>query len=320
MKNWIDYLHSQILFYQPVVSHKWLDACAEQLWTVRCMLADTLSEVLFDETLILRGAGYKSFAFPRMDFKDLIEIIGEYPFERPDFPADLPKDYIGLPLKTYLLRLKGNPDLIQVISCYDNLKILNDYRQYFVTRNFLDISPTLDDVVLDCGSCIGDTAVLFARLVGRLGRVHLFDPVPLHIRFCKLQAQLNPDLKMTINEMAVGIKSGMVAGNKKDVDKITPGGLAVNAYRMTSIDDYVTEAGIKRLDFIKMDIEGAELDALDGAYKTIQKFKPRLAISAYHKPNHLWEMPLKIKAISPDYELYFGHHSPVTWESVFYAR
>jgi len=316
MKAWLDYLHSQILFYQPVVSHKWLDACAEQLWQVRCMLSDTLSEVLFDETLILRGAGYKSFSFPRMDFKDLIEIVSEDPFADPNLPAD----YLGIPLKVFNLKLKGSPDLIKVISCFDNLRILNDYRQYFVTRNFLDISPVQDDIVLDCGSCIGDTAVLFAQLVGRLGRVHLFDPVPLHVRFCKLQAELNPDLKMSINEMAVGIKSSMVAGTKRDVNKITPGGLAVNYYRVTSIDDYVSESGLRRLDYIKADIEGAELDALDGAFKTIQKFRPRLAISSYHKPNHLWEVPLKIKAIYPEYELYYGHHSPVTWESVFYAR
>ena len=310
--NWLDYLHSQVAFYQPAISDARMKDCAVQLWTARCMLADALSEVLFDETLILRGAGYKSFSFPRMDFKDLIEIVSEEPFQSPGFP----NEYLIVPLNVYTLKLKGSTEAIKVISCYDNLKILNDYRQYFVTRNFLDISPVQDDVVLDCGSCIGDTAVLFAQLVGRLGRVHLFDPVPLHIRFCNLQAQLNPDLKMTINKLAVGGKSLMMAGAKRDVDEITPGGLAVNSYHMTTIDDYVIGAGLRRLDYIKADIEGAELDALDGAYKTIQKFKPRLAISAYHKPNHLWEVPLKIKELNPDYELYFGHHSSVTWESV----
>lgn len=59
--------------------------------------------------------------------------------------------------------------------------------------------------------------------------------------------------------------------------------------------------------------------ALEGATKTIQDFEPRLAISGYHKPEDLWEIPQKIIQLNPRYKLAFGHHSPVQWESVFYA-
>ena len=68
-----------------------------------------------------------------------------------------------------------------------------------------------------------------------------------------------------------------------------------------------------------MDIEGAEMSAINGASGIIQEFKPRLTISAYHKPDDFWEIPIKLKELNPNYKLCFGHHSPLEWESVFYA-
>jgi hypothetical protein len=68
-----------------------------------------------------------------------------------------------------------------------------------------------------------------------------------------------------------------------------------------------------------MDIEGAELDALAGAGHCLARDRPRLAISAYHRPEHLWEIPAVILAANPGYRLHFGHHMPVKWESVYYA-
>ena len=68
-----------------------------------------------------------------------------------------------------------------------------------------------------------------------------------------------------------------------------------------------------------MDIEGSEMAALRGADDVIKDQKPKLAISAYHKPADLWEIPHKIKEQYSHYKLYFGHHSPIRWESVYYA-
>ena len=54
-----------------------------------------------------------------------------------------------------------------------------------------------------------------------------------------------------------------------------------------------------KLDMITMDIEGAEIHAIYGARKSIMKGNPKLAISAYHKIEHLWEIPLLIMEINP---------------------
>jgi hypothetical protein len=71
--------------------------------------------------------------------------------------------------------------------------------------------------------------------------------------------------------------------------------------------------------YIKFDIEGAEHDALLGATATLQSDMPVLAVSAYHKPEDLWDLPLLIRAIRPDYRMYLRRYSDERWETVLYA-
>lgn len=70
--------------------------------------------------------------------------------------------------------------------------------------------------------------------------------------------------------------------------------------------------------FIKMDIEGSECDALLGARRVIEKSAPILAISAYHKQDDLWRVPLLMRSLRPDYQLYLRPHDEV-FELVCYA-
>ena len=71
---------------------------------------------------------------------------------------------------------------------------------------------------------------------------------------------------------------------------------------------------------IKMDIEGAEIAALNGAKKIITETKPDLAISIYHKPSDLWKIPLLLKEWVPDYKFYMRNHSGFTVETVLYCH
>lgn len=82
-----------------------------------------------------------------------------------------------------------------------------------------------------------------------------------------------------------------------------------------SIDHVIKEP----VTFIKMDIEGSEYHALLGAKNMIIKHKPRLAISVYHKPEDLWELPYLIYELNPTYEFYLRHYSLDSNEVVLYA-
>ena len=86
--------------------------------------------------------------------------------------------------------------------------------------------------------------------------------------------------------------------------------------KVVSIDSYVREKKIPRVDFIKLDVEGAELDVLEGAKATIALYKPILALSVYHKLDDFWTLMNFVKSIRPDYEFALRHY-PVSSESLF---
>ena len=85
--------------------------------------------------------------------------------------------------------------------------------------------------------------------------------------------------------------------------------------RVIPIDEFVKKENIKRVDFIKMDIEGAEFDTLKGAVKTLKRDKPDLIITIYHKGEHFFEIPKWLKKQVPEYNLRrflaFSQASPI---------
>ncbi len=96
-----------------------------------------------------------------------------------------------------------------------------------------------------------------------------------------------------------------------DVDSDVNTRIKVNSIDNVCAQDKVT--------FIKMDIEGSELAALEGAVNVIKRDKPRLAICIYHKPEDLYEIPFWIKETVPEYKLYIRHHTLTENETVLYA-
>ena len=85
----------------------------------------------------------------------------------------------------------------------------------------------------------------------------------------------------------------------------------------TSIDLFA-EDRVDRVDLIKLDIEGSELEAIQGSRNVLQKYQPNLAICTYHKPSHMYEIYDLVTSICPEYQVGFGHYSPSIIESVMY--
>jgi FkbM family methyltransferase len=82
------------------------------------------------------------------------------------------------------------------------------------------------------------------------------------------------------------------------------------------LDDVLAK---EKITYIKMDIEGAEPQALRGVRKIIQSQKPRLAVCIYHDLRHLWEIPIYLKELVPEYKIYLRHHTKLEYETVCYA-
>lgn len=88
----------------------------------------------------------------------------------------------------------------------------------------------------------------------------------------------------------------------------------------TAIDDFLsTHVPCPKIDFIKLDVEGAEQKVLAGAIKTIQKDRPQLAISIYHSKEDFIQIPVWLIKHCPNYTFRLGHYSPEIYETVLYA-
>ena len=91
-------------------------------------------------------------------------------------------------------------------------------------------------------------------------------------------------------------------------------------FQTISIDEFVEQNKIPKIDFIKLDIEGAELNALKGGAKSIKKFRPKLAICLYHSYADYVDIPIFLHELLPNYEFYFDHFTLGRYESILFAR
>lgn len=187
------------------------------------------------------------------------------------------------------------------------------------------------EVFLDCGAYIGDTIETFREQTGDVFQAiysfemdkHNFEalsksPCVKDSRIHLIQAGVSNQTAV-VNYKSSGVESSYYfarVGNHE----LQADGIVLPTAKTVSIDDLVSNGTIKeKATFIKMDIEGAELDALHGMENLMRCEKPKLAICVYHKPEDLWEIPLYIHSILPQYNIFLRHHSISHDETVLYA-
>lgn len=174
----------------------------------------------------------------------------------------------------------------------------------------------VEEVYIDGGAFDGETCIDFAKWYGKnYKRILAFEPSRYFAMTC--QQRLRDDRLERVEVIKKGLYSEdktlrfthKVAGSKV-VDR------GEDVIKVTSIDGFLSG---ERATFIKLDVEGCELEALKGARKTIKKYRPKLAVCIYHKPEDIYEIPLYILSIVPEYHLYIRHYSNVESETVLYA-
>ena len=221
------------------------------------------------------------------------------------------------------LRKYGYPFILFLRGIQTQL-LLEQYCCACEDGSALFIKAEPGDAVIDAGGCYGDTAFYFAHKVGPEGKVLSFEFLPDHLQIFNRNLALNPDYSSQIEliENPLWSESGVdlyvegsgpgtrVRGHPEDP----------SASRVTtrSIDDVITEQALG-LDLIKMDIEGAELEALKGAEKSIQTYRPKLAISVYHRLHDFWEIPQWIESLNLGYRFFLRHFTIHAEETVLFA-
>jgi FkbM family methyltransferase len=176
------------------------------------------------------------------------------------------------------------------------------------------------EVLVDCGAFDGETIGYFRRKTpGAYERVFACEPDEKNQLALQTYIRTLPEderRRVTILPFAVGSHDGIVhfeaLGSVSS--RVREGdGVAVECRRLDSLLADVSPT------IVKMDIEGAEPDALVGAAETIRRARPILSVCAYHKNEHLWTLPVMIKAALPEYRIHLRRYAEECWETVYYA-
>lgn len=177
-----------------------------------------------------------------------------------------------------------------------------------------------DEVFVDAGALSLETSLRFVEEC-RNGhvqnyRVHAFEPDGSSYERCRELLKTMPDADIKLYNAGLWSEDKTLYFERMG----NAGSRIVKEKTETSIKTVALDNCVSGpVTFIKMDIEGAELEALKGSREIIKKYRPRLAISAYHKKEDLVELPLYIKELVPDYKLYIRHYSNAGIETVLYA-
>lgn len=188
-------------------------------------------------------------------------------------------------------------------------KVANE-RQYF--ECFLDLPN--NPIFVDAGGYTGDTALQFIERYPNFEKIFLFEPDKQNIA----QAKQNLGKYQNISY----IQKGLGDSNKNVRFSLHGLGSSVDengecVINITKLDDAIKS----RVDFIKMDIEGSEGIAIEGAKDTIKKYHPALAICVYHKKDDFWKIPQQVLSLRSDYKLYMRHYTQGIDETViFFVR
>jgi FkbM family methyltransferase len=219
----------------------------------------------------------------------------------------------GMPMEWQLhhydLTPHGMP--IQIIGPPLPLASTLAFSQYAYRDEAVPARPRLGDVALDVGGCWGDTALWLAHAVGESGMVHTFEPSARNRAVLEHNLGLNPHLASRIAVWSEPV--GPRPGETVWIPDMMAAGTAIHTapddsqpmleLQTESIDDLVGRR-IVRVDFLKIDVEGADLGVLDGAAETIRMQRPRLAIACYHRPDDLVTIPAFIAGLGVSYRWY----------------
>lgn len=196
-----------------------------------------------------------------------------------------------------------------------------------------------DAVFVDCGAYKGDTALNFVNNFNKYKKMYLYEIVPLLVEKEKEALKNNHDVifrNAGVGDLALQNSTVLVANNPAIkttslLDRKTtaiyedPSAIGNKPdlkvpVKMTTIDHDIAE----KISFIKMDVEGAELAAINGAMNHIRMDRPVLAICSYHRYSDMWKIPELIRSIDPGYRFYMRYYGTengyMASEFVLYAR
>ena len=186
--------------------------------------------------------------------------------------------------------------------------------QYF---NQLTISSKRGKKFLyvDGGAYTGDTFLELCNLVD-VNESYLFEPDSDNFANLVVNTRSSNN---RVNCLPLGLSNGyeILSFSEGNGEGASIQDAGTSHIAVVALDELINNQIL--VDLIKLDVEGAELKALHGAKQLIRRSRPTLAISLYHRPQDLWELPLFLSSICEDYQFYIRQHYANSFDSVLYA-
>lgn len=238
--------------------------------------------------------------------------------------------YIAKMLRTLFLQhrscIRSDKLTDAFTHCLDDLDQLRPLKRFVVDHDYMFFDPSVvrlgeEEVFIDCGAMDMSTSLEFAyRTKDSYKRIVALEPDPICQEICQDNLVFFSRKK---RDCVCLLDCGAA-----DVDGTLPFRRSVEPGGSCIVERSEENIPVKKIDdipecadatFIKIHIEGRELEALKGARETIARERPTVAVSCYHNLEELLTVPFLLKQLCPDYRLYMRHYSTGTSESVLYA-
>lgn len=207
-----------------------------------------------------------------------------------------------------------------------------EYCSYVMEDNAFWAIPqfknTGNEVFIDAGAYVGDTLEQFVwNNIGAFHKIYAFEPGERQYKAMLIR------VNRLVNEWAIDkdkivcVKAGLGEDDSMltytNNDKTPLGSTFVSCdnkhnakVKVYALDKFLED---ERITLIKADIEGFEMEMLRGARNSIKKWRPKLAISIYHKPEDLFTIPTFIHSLVPEYKMAIRHHASTLVDTVLYC-
>ena len=207
--------------------------------------------------------------------------------------------------QVYLKRMQRGYLLIDISPI-----ISSSAEEYFDKQ----VELSQEEVFVDCGGFVGDTSMEFIRHTdGKYNKIIILEPEESKQK--EIRKNMGDSRYDLYQYGAWSCNAVLKFDDRGDVgSRVSEKGKVEIEAR--ALDEIIYE---EKPTFIKMDIEGAEVEALKGSEKIIKDFRPRLAICVYHKPEDLFEIPILIKEMRGDYQIFIRQYDNSQYETVCYA-
>lgn len=189
---------------------------------------------------------------------------------------------------------------------------MDTYEVRFSAQYFEDFLSLSGEVFVDAGGFDGDTTELFCERYPDYRAVFLFEPSAKNMRDAK--TRLAQRRGISFIEQGISDQAGTLWFNPDAGSASAVSAAGSSSIEVTTLDLAVTQA----VSFIKMDLEGWEMQALAGAQRHIRDEHPKLAISVYHGAADFHRIPDYIASIRQDYDLYLRHYTQGWSETIMY--